>query len=75
MPVTIEQGDPSLVLDNATIRFVDATDGRGEGLGGIDLVAVNPAAALAAAARLGLEVDGDVVHVAGLRCRLLPHGT
>jgi Glyoxalase-like domain len=32
-------------LDNATLRFVEATDGRGEGLGGIDLIAT-PAADL-----------------------------
>jgi Glyoxalase-like domain len=32
-------------LDNATLRFVHATDGRGEGLGGIDLIAT-PAADL-----------------------------
>lgn len=32
-------------LDNATLRFVQATDGRGEGLGGIDLI-TTPAADL-----------------------------
>ena len=28
-------------LDNATLRFVEAADGRGEGLGGLDLVAAD----------------------------------
>ena len=28
-----------MVLDNASVRFVPCTDGRPEGLGGIDLVA------------------------------------
>ena len=27
-----------IALDNATLRFVEATDGRGEGLGGLDLI-------------------------------------
>jgi hypothetical protein len=36
-----ERGDvvATIQLDNATLRFVEATDGRGEGLGGIDLIA------------------------------------
>jgi hypothetical protein len=38
-------GLAQIELDNATLRFVEATDGRGEGLGGIDLVAT-PAADL-----------------------------
>lgn len=29
----------TIELDNATLRFVEATDGRGEGLGGIDVTA------------------------------------
>jgi hypothetical protein len=29
----------TIELDNATLRFVEATDGRGEGLGGIDVIA------------------------------------
>jgi hypothetical protein len=45
----LEQLDAlSIQLDNATLRFVEATDGRGEGLGGIDVTATlidSPAAA------------------------------
>jgi len=29
---------PEIALDNATLRFVEALDGRGEGLGGLDLI-------------------------------------
>jgi hypothetical protein len=31
--------DTSIALDDAEIRFVDATDGRGEGVSGLELVA------------------------------------
>ena len=31
----------TIELDNATLRFVEATDGRGEGLGGIDVTAAS----------------------------------
>jgi hypothetical protein len=66
-------GHPTLALDNATIRFVDATDGRGEGLGGIDLVAVDPAAVLAAADERGARLDDDTeaVLLGGVRFRLV----
>ena len=38
LPVTDSDGRAEIVLDNARLRFVEATDGRGEGLGGIDLI-------------------------------------
>jgi hypothetical protein len=38
-PVHNADGVPTISLDNADLRFVEATDGRGEGLGGIDLAA------------------------------------
>src|SRR5215210_307458 len=39
VPVVESGGHPEITLDNATLRFVEATDGRGEGLGGLDLIA------------------------------------
>ncbi|MGD9996825.1 MAG: VOC family protein [Ilumatobacteraceae bacterium] len=55
-----EPGSFAIELDNATLRFVEARDGRGEGLGGIDLVAAGGA-------------DGSAVPpmIAGLRVRLV----
>lgn len=48
-------------LDNATLRFVTATDGRGEGLGGVDLLVAD-----------GIETPGDdIVMVGGVRFRLI----
>lgn len=57
-------------LSNATLRFVPATDGRGKGVGGIDVAVTDRDAALAEARRRGLPVDGDTVVVCGTRVRL-----
>lgn len=40
-PVRLVEGVPTIALDNADLRFVEAVDGRGEGLGGIDLAAAS----------------------------------
>jgi hypothetical protein len=64
-------GHPSLQLDNATIRFVPDSDGRGEGLGGLDIVAADRARLLAAAERRGCRVSDDLVRIGGVRFRLL----
>ena len=63
-------GAPEIILDNATLRFVEATDGRGEGLGGVDLEVVDRGAVLTAAAARQLAVDGDTVVICGTRFRL-----
>lgn len=63
-------GNPTMQLDNATLRFVEDVDGRGEGLGGIDVVATDRAAILDAADRLGCVVSDDQVAIAGLRVNL-----
>jgi hypothetical protein len=55
-----------LPFDNAEVRFVAATDGRGEGLSGVELVAVDPDAARAAAKERGL-LDGDIITICGTR--------
>ncbi|MEO8540157.1 MAG: VOC family protein [bacterium] len=64
-------GNLSMKLDNASIRFVEATDGRPEGLGGIDLTATDASSALAAAKPRGLlRADGAIL-IGGLRIRLV----
>lgn len=57
-------------LSNATLRFVPATDGRGKGLGGIDVAVTNREAALAEARRRGLPVHEDTVTICGTRVTL-----
>jgi hypothetical protein len=64
-------GNPSLKLENATIRFVKDNDGRGEGLGGLDLVATNKAKALEAAKRLGKLGPDGTIQVCGMRMKLV----
>ena len=60
----------TLPLSNATLRFVTATDGRGRGLGGIEVSMADKATALAEAKRRGLPVSGDTVTICGTRVRL-----
>jgi glyoxalase-like protein len=67
---TARDGAYELRLDNATIRFVAETDGRGEGLGGVDLVAADRAQLLAAAERRGRRMGEDGVLVCGVRFRI-----
>ncbi len=62
--------DTTIRLSNATLRFVPARDGRGRGLGGIDVRVADRAAALERARGRGLAVDGDVVTICGTRVRL-----
>ncbi len=57
-------------LDNAEVRFVRDTDGRGEGLAGIDLVPTDRGALEEAAGRRGLTVREDTLDLAGVRVRL-----
>ena len=64
-------GAASLRLDNATIRFVAATDGRGEGLGGVDLVVADRARLLAAAERRGCRSGDGHVLLCGTRFRIV----
>lgn len=69
----VPEGDALVVsVDNATLRFVTATDGRGEGLGAIDVRVDDPPAVLARAREAGLPVDGDVVLLGGVRIHVLP---
>ena len=45
----------------------EATDGRGEGLSGIDLVVADRARLNSAAARRGYDVSGDQLTICGTR--------
>jgi hypothetical protein len=58
---------PIIALDDATLRFVPAADGRGEGLAGLDLSCADKARVLARARAKGLAAAGDVVAACGMR--------
>ncbi|HKW55209.1 MAG TPA: VOC family protein [Stellaceae bacterium] len=64
-------GEPQIVLDLGAIRFVRGADGRGEGLGGIDLRVSNSAPIIDAARKRGYRADCDAVTVCGTRFRLI----
>ena len=71
-PVTTSAaGHPEIALDDATVRFVRATDGRGEGLGGLELQTVDRRRVLEAAEARGCRVSDDLVTVCGVRFRLV----
>lgn len=64
-------GIPVIHLDVGSLRFVEATDGRGEGLGGVDVAVTDPAAVLAAAKRRGLPTVEQAVLIGGTRFRVV----
>jgi len=51
------------------LRFVKDEDGRGEGLGGLDLVASDRKAMFANARQHGKRVSDDIVMISGMRLR------
>ena len=65
-----ENGIPNIEFDNASIRFVEATDGRGEGLGGIDISCVDRDAVLDGARQRNCGVNDELVLLGGLRVYL-----
>ena len=64
-------GDPVLPLANADVRFVPCTDGRPEGLGGIDVACADAQAVLAAAEARGIRTGESRVCLCGMRVNLV----
>jgi hypothetical protein len=61
-----------IMLTGSELRFVAATDGRGEGLGAFDVAVRDPSAVRARAQARGcVDANGEVV-LCGTRVRLLP---
>jgi hypothetical protein len=72
LPVRADaNGNPSIQLDNARLRFVAATDGRGEGLGGLDLRVTGRDAVLAGAKARNAYRSDSQVYVCGMRMNLV----
>jgi hypothetical protein len=70
LPVKRDGAQSFLSLDNGVVRFVVAGDGRGEGLGALDLVVTDRPRLLAAAERRGRRVSDTLVEVCGMRFRV-----
>ena len=70
LPVARDGAELRITLNNATLRFVEATDGRGPGLGGIDLAVKDREHVLRTARERGCHVSEDRVDVCGTRWHL-----
>ena len=64
---------PTIELDDAVLRFVEDSDGRGEGLGGLDVAVPDREHVIAAARHHDLKVseDDSTVMLCGVRFRLV----
>jgi catechol 2,3-dioxygenase-like lactoylglutathione lyase family enzyme len=58
-------------LDEGTLRFVEVADGRGEGLGGIDVAATGAPEVLERARHRSLPIEGNCITLSGIRVRLV----
>ncbi len=67
LPVERKDGAPVVALANAVLRFVKAEDGRGPGLGALDLKVENRARLLREAEARGARVSDGQVIVCGMR--------
>jgi hypothetical protein len=68
-PIARVGEDCRLALDSGYVRFVADQDGRGEGLGGVDLDVADWSAVEKAARDRGLDVRGGAVEICGTRFR------
>lgn len=71
IPLAQENAHPMLQLANARVRFVPCTDGRPEGLGGIDIIASNKAAILDVARARGIASGPSQVMLCGMRVNIV----
>lgn len=71
LPVERDGEVLKMALNNVTIRFVTATDGRGPGLSGLDIAVANREAILAEARVRGCYVNDDRVDICGTRFYLV----
>ena len=71
LPLDTSDGVSQIRFENAAVRFVACTDGRPEGLGGIDIETTNKAAILEAAAARGKVSGEDQVYLCGMRMNLV----
>jgi hypothetical protein len=70
-PIRDIEGAPTIGLDLGTLRFVPAIDGRGEGLGGIDVKIPRHERARLAARQKDVPEDDGALMLCGTRVRLV----
>lgn len=72
VPVSSDKyGNPELSLTNGVIRIVLPKDGRGEGLGGLDIKVENQKKLLSSAQDRGLKISDSQVLICGIRFNLV----
>ena len=71
LPLETDDSQPVVRLGNASLRFVAVSDGRGPGLGGVDLVVNDREAILREARARGCYVSDERVDVCGTRFYLV----
>lgn len=71
IPLSEGTENPTLPLENATVRYVPCTDGRPEGLGCIDIITSDKDAILAAAEKRGAVKSENQIYICGTRINLL----
>ena len=71
LPVSRDGEVLSMQLNNVDIRFVEATDGRGAGLGGLDISVADKPGILQRAKERGAYVSDDQVMLCGTRWNLI----
>lgn len=64
-------GEHTIELDSGRLRFVPDRDGRGEGLGGVEVSVADRVGLERRARARGLSIAGDVVEICGTRFRLV----
>lgn len=70
IPLDVSDNAFHLPLENAVVRFVSCSDGRPEGLGGIDVSTVDKDAILASGEQRGVVSGPDQVMLCGMRINL-----
>lgn len=71
LPLEYRNDIPTITLANADVRFVHAQDGRGDGLGALDLRVTDHAHLLNQAERRGVRVSDHQVMICGTRFNLV----
>lgn len=71
IPLTEIDGAVTMPLDNATVRFVECTDGRPEGLGGLDIIATDRRSILESAEARGAVIGENKINLCGIRINLI----
>jgi hypothetical protein len=67
LPIETDLDDSCIRFNNATVRFVADTDGRGPGLGGLDIRVANRQAILSEAKQRNCYVSDDQLSICGIR--------